>query len=57
MKEQGNHSPSKTNSTTKEPNTCIEKELLNNEFQKTTVKIFNDLKKETQKLLLNLKRK
>jgi hypothetical protein len=37
MKQQGN-SPSKTNSTPKDPNTCIEEELSNNEFQKTIVK-------------------
>jgi hypothetical protein len=26
--------PSKANSTTKDPNTCVEEELSNNEFQK-----------------------
>jgi hypothetical protein len=34
MKEQDNCSPSKANSTIKDPNTCIEEELSNNEFQK-----------------------
>jgi hypothetical protein len=47
MKQQENHSPSKANSTTKEPNTCIEEELSNNEFQKTIVKMINNLKDET----------
>jgi hypothetical protein len=49
MKQQGNHSPSKANSTTKDLNTCTEEELSNNEFQKTIVKMINDLKEETQK--------
>jgi hypothetical protein len=52
MKQQDNHSPSKANSTT---NTCIEEELSNNWFQKTIVKVINDLKEETQKLILDLK--
>jgi hypothetical protein len=34
MKQQDNHYPSKANSTTKDPNTCIEEELLSSEFQK-----------------------
>jgi hypothetical protein len=33
-------------------NTCIEKEKSNNEFQKTIVKMINNLKEETQKLIL-----
>jgi hypothetical protein len=45
----------KVNSTTKDPNTCIEEKLSNNEFQKTIVKMINDLKEETQKLLFDLK--
>jgi hypothetical protein len=54
MKQQNNHSPSKASSTTKDPNICIEEELSNNEFQKTIVKMINDLK-ETQKLVFDLK--
>jgi hypothetical protein len=50
MKQQDNHSPSKANSTTKSPNTCVEA-LSNNEFQKTIVKMINNLKEETQKLV------
>jgi hypothetical protein len=34
MKQQENHFPSKANSTIKDPNTCIEEKLSNNEFQK-----------------------
>jgi hypothetical protein len=55
MKWQDNHSPSKANSTAKDPNTCIEEELSNNESQKTIVKMINDLKEETQKRILDLK--
>jgi hypothetical protein len=55
VKQQEKHPPSKANSTTKDINTCIEEEISNNEFQKTTVKIINDLKEETQKLVLELK--
>jgi hypothetical protein len=54
MNQQDNHSPSKANSTSKDPNTCVEEELSNNEFQKTKVKIINDLKEETQKLVFDL---
>jgi hypothetical protein len=55
MKQEDNHSPSKANSTTKDQNTCIEEELSNNEFQKTVVKIINNLKEETQKLVFDLR--
>jgi hypothetical protein len=55
MKQQDNHSPSKANSTTKDLNTCVEEELSNNEFQKTIVKMINDLKEETQNLVTDLK--
>jgi hypothetical protein len=55
MKEQDNHSPIKVSSTTKHPNTCVEEELSNNEFQKTIVKMINDLKEETQKLVFDFK--
>jgi hypothetical protein len=48
MKQQDNNSPSKVHSTTKDPSTCIEEELSNNEFQKTIVKIINDFKEETE---------
>jgi hypothetical protein len=34
----------KANTTTKYPNTCIEEELSNNEFQKTIAKMINNLK-------------
>jgi hypothetical protein len=36
IKKSDNHSPSKANSTTKDPNTYIEEELSNNEFQKNS---------------------
>jgi hypothetical protein len=39
MKQQDNHSPSKTNSTTKDLNICVEEEIPNNGFQKPIVKI------------------
>jgi hypothetical protein len=41
MKQQDNCSPSKANSMTKDPDSCIEEELSNNEFQKTIVKMIN----------------
>jgi hypothetical protein len=47
MKQQDNHFPSKANSITKDPNTCIEEELSNNEFQKT-IEMTNDCNEETQ---------
>jgi hypothetical protein len=34
MKQQDSYSPLKANSTTKEPNICVEEELSNKEFQK-----------------------
>jgi gas vesicle protein len=52
---QDKHSPSKANSTTKDPNTYIKEGVLNNEFQKTIVKMISDLKEETQKLVFDLK--
>jgi hypothetical protein len=56
MKQQDNHSPSKANSTTKDPNTCIEEELSNNELKKIyIVKMINNLKEETQKLVFDFK--
>jgi hypothetical protein len=54
-KQQDNYSSSKVNSTTKDPNTYVEEEVSNNEFQKTTVEMINDLKEETQKLVFDLK--
>jgi hypothetical protein len=42
------HTRSKANSTTKE-------EISNNEFQKTIVKMINNLKKVTKKLVFDLK--
>jgi hypothetical protein len=47
MKQQDNHSPSKANSITKDLNTCTEEKLSNNEIQKKTVKMINNLKEET----------
>jgi hypothetical protein len=55
MKQQDDHSPSKANSTTKDLNTCIEGEISNKEFQKIAVKMINNLKEETQKLVIYLK--
>jgi gas vesicle protein len=55
MKQQDNHSPSKSNSTTKYLNNCIEEEISNTEFQKIIVRMINELKVETQKLLSDLK--
>jgi hypothetical protein len=48
MKQQDNCSPSKANSTTKDPNS-------NNEFQKTMAKMINDFKEEKQKLVFDHK--
>jgi hypothetical protein len=48
MKEQDNCSPSKANST------CIEEEIVNNVFKKI-VKMINDCKEETQKLIFDFK--
>jgi hypothetical protein len=56
MKQQDNHASSKANSTTKNLNICIEEDLSNNEFQKTVVKMINNLKEETQKLVFDSKR-
>jgi hypothetical protein len=47
MKEQDNRSLSKANSTTKDPNTCVEEELSSNELKKI-LKMINDLKEETK---------
>jgi hypothetical protein len=55
MKQQENHSPSKANSITKNLNTCIEEKLSNNELQKKIVKMNNDPKEETQKVVFDLK--
>jgi hypothetical protein len=55
MKQQDNYSPSKANYTTKYPNNSVEEEQSNNKFQKTVVKMINDLKQETQKLVFDLK--
>jgi hypothetical protein len=38
MKQEDNHSPSKANTTTKDLNTSIEEEILNNEFWNTILK-------------------
>jgi hypothetical protein len=55
MKQQDNHSPLKVKSTTKDLNTCVEEELSNSELQQTIVKMINDLKEETQKLVFDFK--
>jgi hypothetical protein len=55
MKEQDSHSPSKANAITKDLNTCLEEERSNNKFQKTIVKVINNLKEETQKLVFDFK--
>jgi hypothetical protein len=55
MKYQDNCSPSKVNSSIKDLNTCVVEGISNNEFQKTKVKMVNDLQEEPQKLLLDLK--
>jgi hypothetical protein len=55
MKQQDNCSPSKANSTTKDLNNCIEKEISNIKFQKIIVRSINKLKEETQKLASDLK--
>jgi hypothetical protein len=55
MKQQDNHSPSKGNSTIKDLNPCVEEEISNIEFQKTIVAMINNLKEETQKLVLDFK--
>jgi hypothetical protein len=44
---QNNQSPSKANSTTKDPNTYIEDELSNNKIKKTIIIMINDLKEQT----------
>jgi hypothetical protein len=50
-----NCSPSKANSTTKDPNICIEEELSNSEFQKSKVKMIHNFKEQTQKLVFDPK--
>jgi hypothetical protein len=55
MKQQDNCSSSKANANTKDLNTCVQEEILNNEFQKNPVKMINNLKEETQKLVFDLK--
>jgi flagellar biosynthesis regulator FlbT len=46
---------SKANSITTDINTCTEKEIAYNEFQKSIVKMINELKEETQKIVSDLK--
>jgi hypothetical protein len=48
MKQKDSHSPSKVYSTTKDPNTCKEENLLSNEFQNIIVKVTNKFKEETK---------
>jgi hypothetical protein len=52
---QDNCFSSKANSTTNDLNTCVEEEIVNHEFQKTIVKMINDLKEGTQKPVFELK--
>jgi hypothetical protein len=56
MKQQGSSSPLKVNSTTKDLNNSNEEETPNTEFQKIIVRMVNELKEETQKLVSELKR-
>jgi hypothetical protein len=53
MKPQDKSSPLKANSTTKDLNKSKEKELSNIEFQNKIVRMINELKEETQKLVCN----
>jgi hypothetical protein len=55
VKQHGNISPLKTNSTTKDLNNNEEEEIANIEFQKPIVKMINELKEETQKVVCELK--
>jgi hypothetical protein len=55
MKQHDNCSPSEANSTTKDLNNCVKKAISNGEFQKTIIKVINELKEETQKLASYLK--
>jgi hypothetical protein len=55
MKQQDNCSPSKANSTTKDPDISIKEELSTNEFRKNIVKMINDLKEKTQKFVFDIK--
>jgi predicted transcriptional regulator len=55
MKQQGNCSPSKINSTTKNLNNSNEEETSNIEFQKIMVRMTNELKEENHKLVTKLK--
>jgi hypothetical protein len=50
-----NCSPSKANSSTKDLNKSVEEEISNNEFQKTIVKLSNELSEQTQKFVSDLK--
>jgi disulfide oxidoreductase YuzD len=56
MKQQNNCSPSKANAITNGLNASIEEKISNNEFQKTVVKIINDLKGEKQKIVFDFKK-
>jgi hypothetical protein len=55
MKQQSNSSPSKVNSTTKDLNNREEEKISNIQFQKLIVRMINELKEETQKLVSDLK--
>jgi hypothetical protein len=48
MKQQDNCSPSKAFPTTKDLNAYVEEDISNNKFQKTIVKMINQLKKESK---------
>jgi DNA anti-recombination protein RmuC len=55
MMQQGNSSPSKSNSTTKNLDNSEEEDIPNIEFQKLTVRMINEVKEETHKLVSELK--
>jgi hypothetical protein len=55
MKQQGNKSPSKAKSTTKDLNNNEDKEISNTRFQKIIVRMINAFKEEIYKLVSELK--
>jgi hypothetical protein len=52
MKQQGNSSPSKANSSTKDSNNSKEGEISVTEFKKILVRMINVLKEETHKQVI-----
>jgi hypothetical protein len=51
MKQQGNSSPTKTTSTTKELNNSEGEDISNIELQRIIIRMINNLKEETHKLV------